>query len=219
MSEKNKSEGNSESSNEQIQEAKANKSTASSNTNPIWIDEITYTLGELNKAMDNVQYMSGLAKDLDLASMLKGASKTDILQLLKNIDLEQVSAFLDSPLVQAFVHDPSLLAIFTGGDNETSEQQPSSPQSPSGQHGQQKQGFIQQQGPQSVAYTRQPSPAYVQSSYRNLPHYYPVARHTPSSYSHPPSQPIGFSKPLVRQQPRASISSRPSSFYPPKRTR
>lgn len=93
----------------------SNSSTStnsSPSSNPALIEELTFTLGELNKALDNVQYMAVLAKELDLASLLKKASKSKWKELLKNIDLKQVQSFLESPLVQQIIEDPELLNMF-----------------------------------------------------------------------------------------------------------
>lgn len=151
------------------------------------LDELTFTLGELNKAMDNVNYMAEIFKDLDLAKLLKGASKTKWKELLKKVDLKQVQSFLESPLVQQIIADPELLSLFVP-QLAPNSQQSSSP--PPGNH----QG-AQHQGAQHPA--ANPAPYY-------------------SPFSHRPPAPTQPSQPIaLTRGPYGPYRSIPYSAYQP----
>ncbi|WP_202080019.1 hypothetical protein [Caldalkalibacillus salinus] len=80
------------------------------------LDDVTFTLTELNKAIENVQVISHSVKGLDLASMVKNVSGSNVLSVLKNVDLNQISALLESPLVRQLLTDPEFLALLSPHD-------------------------------------------------------------------------------------------------------
>jgi hypothetical protein len=76
------------------------------------LDEISITLQELNKAVQNVNYFIDTMQELDLLSLLKSLSGSNAQNLLKQIDLNQISELLQSPLVRQLLTDPEILSLF-----------------------------------------------------------------------------------------------------------
>jgi hypothetical protein len=79
---------------------------------PQLLDQITETMTELNKAMGNLQFVVKTTKSLDLPNLFRSLSSSNVQQLVKGIDLQQVSAILQSPLIRQMLTDPEFLALF-----------------------------------------------------------------------------------------------------------
>lgn len=80
---------------------------------PLLIDEITVTLTELNKAMENITYMVQTTKSLDLMNTFKSLSGNNIKHLIKGIDIKQITSLLQSPEVRQLLTDPEFYALLT----------------------------------------------------------------------------------------------------------
>jgi hypothetical protein len=79
---------------------------------PQLLDQITQTMTELNKAMGNLQFVVKTTKSLDLPNLFRSLSSNNVQQLVKGIDLQQVSAILQSPLIRQMLTDPEFFALF-----------------------------------------------------------------------------------------------------------
>jgi hypothetical protein len=88
----------------------------------IW-DELNVTMGELNKAVENVSFMVHTVHDLGLFSKLGKAKRNGISfpEIIKKIDLQQVSAILQSPLVRDVLTDPEFFQLLMQTNIEQNE--------------------------------------------------------------------------------------------------
>jgi hypothetical protein len=88
----------------------------------IW-DELNVTMGELNKAVENVSFMVHTVHDLGLFSKLGKAKSNGISipAIIKKIDLQQVSAILQSPLVRDVLTDPEFFQLLMQTNIEQNE--------------------------------------------------------------------------------------------------
>lgn len=78
------------------------------------LDELAKTLQELNKTVDNVYAIYETAHSTGLIDLLRQSRTPEGLSnLVKNIDLNQVSALLQSPLVRQILTDPQVYQFFT----------------------------------------------------------------------------------------------------------
>lgn len=84
------------------------------------LDEVSFTLQELNKAVQNVNYVIDTIQELDLLSLFKSLSGSEAQHILKRIDLQQISEILQSPLVRELLTDPKILSIFMPTSNSSS---------------------------------------------------------------------------------------------------
>lgn len=76
------------------------------------VDEIAFTIDELYKAIQHVNYISGTVKSTDWSVFTKLFSAKNLGSMAKSIDLKQISELLQSPLVRQLLSDPELLALF-----------------------------------------------------------------------------------------------------------
>lgn len=82
-------------------------------SSPPLIDEITSTLAELNKAVQNITYMAETSKSLDLVNTFKSLSGKNLKQLFKGIDIDQITAVLQSPEIRQLLTDPDFYALLS----------------------------------------------------------------------------------------------------------
>jgi hypothetical protein len=80
---------------------------------PQLFDQINQTMTELNKAMGNLQFVVKTTKSLDLPNLFRSLSSNNVQQLVKGIDLKEISSILQSPLIRQMVTDPEFLALFS----------------------------------------------------------------------------------------------------------
>lgn len=83
------------------------------------LDELHYTLEELAKAADNLVYMQktfGSLRKIDLSrfqeKMTSLLSSPTFLDQLKHINLDEISALLQSPLIRQLLTDPEFYQLF-----------------------------------------------------------------------------------------------------------
>lgn len=90
----------------------------------LW-EELSITLVELNKAIVNINMFYQTAQSIGLFDLLKnsGSHSKSLLQLFKSVDIGQIAALLQSPLVQQILSDPEFFELFMP-DAPTQESSP-----------------------------------------------------------------------------------------------
>jgi hypothetical protein len=91
---------------------------------PLLIDEITNTLAELNKAVQNITYIAETSKSLDLVNTFKSLSGKNVKHLFKDIDIKQITDILQSPEVRQMLTDPDFYALLSPDTGTTPGTQP-----------------------------------------------------------------------------------------------
>lgn len=94
------------------------------------LDEVAFTIDELYKAIQHINYISGTVKGMDWSVFAKLLSAKNLSSMAKSVDLKQISELLQSPLVRQLLTDPELLALFL----PELAQQPQQNRSPYQQH-------------------------------------------------------------------------------------
>lgn len=92
------------------------------------LDQLQITLQELSKAAENIVYLQqtlASLRQIDLresyAKITKLLSSTQALEHLKHIDLDQISALLQSPLIREILTDPEFYQLFAPDSGNTIE--------------------------------------------------------------------------------------------------
>jgi uncharacterized protein YerC len=91
---------------------------------PHLLDQITSTLTELNKTMENVQFVFKTTKSLDLPNLFHSLSSTNALELIKGFDLQHISSILQSPEIRRMLTDPELYSLLAPDTGTTPGTQP-----------------------------------------------------------------------------------------------
>lgn len=82
------------------------------------LDDIHDTLVELEQAAENIQSMAHTAKQSGVTKLLKNPrslanmSNGQLRRLLKQVDMNQIYMFLQSPAVQKIISDPEFYQLF-----------------------------------------------------------------------------------------------------------
>jgi|GEM_PF-3602557 len=78
------------------------------------LDELNVTLIELNKAIENIQFMYQTAQSLGLFNLFNSKNKlslTSFIDLIRTIDFSQIQALINSPMIQSIISDPEFLEL------------------------------------------------------------------------------------------------------------
>ncbi len=83
-----------------------------------YIDEIQHTLVELDKAIKNIEMMARTAKKLGIPELLQSPgtfwqqSQANWQNIMQNIDLQQLKALINSPVLRKILTDPEFYQLF-----------------------------------------------------------------------------------------------------------